>query len=149
MFFVVALSDYTKAWLLYLGLFFVLMVMYAPGGIASLIVMQVPVIARHALLARSGPALRAGRRRRRCCCSARCIAGRDDLPALGRAGATARVMTLFGIEFDARGAAPWAARASACWSSGCWLFAARTRHGSVARAPAARSQAEYSRGGSA
>ncbi len=33
----VALSGYTKAWLLYFGLFFLIMVMYAPGGIASLI----------------------------------------------------------------------------------------------------------------
>ena len=36
--FAMALSDYTPAWLLYLGLFFVLMVMYAPGGLASLLV---------------------------------------------------------------------------------------------------------------
>ena len=34
-FFAVALSDYTNAWQLYLGAFFVLMVMYAPGGVAS------------------------------------------------------------------------------------------------------------------
>jgi len=33
----VLLSELTKAWLLYLGLIFLLMVMYAPGGIASLI----------------------------------------------------------------------------------------------------------------
>src|SRR5204863_77059 len=45
-YFVVALSDHTKAWLLYLGLFFMLMVMFAPGGIASLLMMQLPVIAR-------------------------------------------------------------------------------------------------------
>ncbi|EHP40403.1 ABC-type transporter, permease component [Cupriavidus basilensis OR16] len=44
--FAVALSDLTKAWLLYLGLFFVLMVMFVPGGIASLLVMQVPLLAR-------------------------------------------------------------------------------------------------------
>ncbi len=43
-FFVVALSGFTKAWLLYLGLFFLLVVLYAPGGIASLILMQIPVI---------------------------------------------------------------------------------------------------------
>ena len=40
------LSGYTKAWLLYLGLFFMLMVMFAPGGIASLVMMQVQLIAR-------------------------------------------------------------------------------------------------------
>jgi branched-chain amino acid transport system permease protein len=50
-FFAVALSDYTKAWLLYLGLFFVLMVMFAPGGIASLVAMNLRV-ARHGLMSR-------------------------------------------------------------------------------------------------
>lgn len=33
----VLLSDFTKAWLLYLGVAFVLMVMFAPGGVAGLI----------------------------------------------------------------------------------------------------------------
>ncbi len=36
----VLLSELTQAWLLYLGLVFVFMVMYAPGGIASLIMMN-------------------------------------------------------------------------------------------------------------
>ena len=35
----VLLSELSKAWLLYLGLVFLFMVMYAPGGIASLIMM--------------------------------------------------------------------------------------------------------------
>ena len=39
----VLLSEITKAWLLYLGLVFLLMVMYAPGGIASLIMMNLRV----------------------------------------------------------------------------------------------------------
>ncbi|MBQ0959670.1 branched-chain amino acid ABC transporter permease [Ideonella sp. 4Y11] len=39
------LSEITKAWLLYLGLVFVLMVMYAPGGFASLIMMNLRVAA--------------------------------------------------------------------------------------------------------
>ncbi len=39
----VLLSEFTKAWLLYLGLLFVFMVMYAPGGIASLIMMNLRV----------------------------------------------------------------------------------------------------------
>jgi hypothetical protein len=41
----VLLSEFTKAWLLYLGLIFMLMVMYAPGGIASLIMMNLRVAA--------------------------------------------------------------------------------------------------------
>ena len=38
-------SELTRAWLLYLGLIFVFMVMYAPGGMASLIVMNARVAA--------------------------------------------------------------------------------------------------------
>ncbi len=41
--FAVALSDYTKAWQLYLGVFFVLLVLYAPGGLASLLLMNLRV----------------------------------------------------------------------------------------------------------
>lgn len=41
----VLFSELTKAWLLYLGLIFMFMVMYAPGGIASLIMMNVRVAA--------------------------------------------------------------------------------------------------------
>ena len=39
----VLLSEMSKAWLLYLGLVFLFMVMYAPGGIASLIMMNLRV----------------------------------------------------------------------------------------------------------
>ena len=39
----VLLSEFTKAWLLYLGLIFMFMVMYAPGGIASLVMMNLRV----------------------------------------------------------------------------------------------------------
>jgi branched-chain amino acid transport system permease protein len=41
----VLFSELTKAWLLYLGLLFLFMVMYAPGGIASLIMMNLRVAA--------------------------------------------------------------------------------------------------------
>lgn len=37
------LSDITPAWYLYLGLIFVLMVMFAPGGLAGLIMMHDPI----------------------------------------------------------------------------------------------------------
>lgn len=39
-FLTVLLSDFTKAWQLYLGVFFIVIVMYAPGGIASLLMMN-------------------------------------------------------------------------------------------------------------
>jgi len=39
----VLFSEFSQAWLLYLGLIFLLMVMFAPGGIASLIMMNLRV----------------------------------------------------------------------------------------------------------
>jgi len=41
----VLLSELTQAWLLYLGLVFLLMVMYAPGGLSSLIMMNLRLAA--------------------------------------------------------------------------------------------------------
>jgi branched-chain amino acid transport system permease protein len=41
----VLLSELSQAWLLYLGLIFLLMVIYAPGGIASLIMMNLRLAA--------------------------------------------------------------------------------------------------------
>jgi branched-chain amino acid transport system permease protein len=41
----VLFSEFTRAWLLYLGLIFMVMVMYAPGGVASLIMMNARVAA--------------------------------------------------------------------------------------------------------
>lgn len=43
-FLTVMLSDFTKAWQLYLGVFFILIVMYAPGGIASIIMLNLRVV---------------------------------------------------------------------------------------------------------
>jgi branched-chain amino acid transport system permease protein len=51
----VLLSELTKAWLLYLGLLFVCMVLYAPGGIASLLMHNLR-LARLGLLGRIGVA---------------------------------------------------------------------------------------------
>ncbi|WP_439671608.1 ABC-type branched-chain amino acid transport system, permease component [Cupriavidus necator] len=125
--FAVALSDLTKAWLLYLGLFFVLMVMFVPGGLASLLLMQVPLLGKGKL-------------------------GRM-LPSYARAGGAAVVlllamiltvelvykvqvdsangtaMSLFGVGFDAATWTPWLA-AAALWAAGlfAWrLAAARVR----------------------
>jgi branched-chain amino acid transport system permease protein len=39
----ISLSDYTGAWLLYVGLMFVLVVMYAPWGLGGLLLMQQPL----------------------------------------------------------------------------------------------------------
>lgn len=53
----VMLSEITRAWLLYLGLVFMLMVMFAPGGIASLIMMNRRVAAFGKLRGLLGPYL--------------------------------------------------------------------------------------------
>lgn len=55
-FLTVMLSDFTKAWQLYLGVFFIIIVMYAPGGIASLIMLNLRV-AKHGKFGRVWPHL--------------------------------------------------------------------------------------------
>lgn len=40
----VSLSDYSTAWQLYLGLFFVIMVLFAPGGLTGILLMHLPLI---------------------------------------------------------------------------------------------------------
>jgi branched-chain amino acid transport system permease protein len=122
--FAVALSDLTKAWLLYLGLFFVLMVMFVPGGLASLLLMQLPLLGKRKL--------------------------RRMLPYYARAGgagvvlllamiltvelvykvqvdsANGTAMSLFGIGFDAASWMPWLA-AAVLWAVGlaAWRLAVR------------------------
>ncbi len=46
----VSLSDYTTAWQLYLGLFFMAIVLYAPGGLAGLILMHAPIVRTRAFI---------------------------------------------------------------------------------------------------
>jgi len=43
-FLTVMLSDYTKAWQLYLGVFFIVIVMFAPGGVASILMLNVNLL---------------------------------------------------------------------------------------------------------
>lgn len=50
----VSLSDYTGAWQLYVGLMFIVVVMYAPGGLAGLLLMHRPLV-RTGTLARVLP----------------------------------------------------------------------------------------------
>src|SRR5262249_2363091 len=40
----VSLSDYTTAWQLYLGLFFMAMVLFAPGGLSGMLLMHRPIL---------------------------------------------------------------------------------------------------------
>jgi branched-chain amino acid transport system permease protein len=50
----VSLSDFTTAWQLYLGIFFILMVLFVPGGLSSMIMMHRPAF-RARLLGRLLP----------------------------------------------------------------------------------------------
>jgi branched-chain amino acid transport system permease protein len=43
-----SLSDYTGAWQLYLGLFFIAMVLFAPGGLSGLLLMHRPILGTRA-----------------------------------------------------------------------------------------------------
>ena len=44
----VSLSDYTTAWQLYIGIFFIAMVLFAPGGLSGLVLMHRPILATRA-----------------------------------------------------------------------------------------------------
>ncbi|WP_423193370.1 branched-chain amino acid ABC transporter permease [Cupriavidus sp. H18C2] len=137
--FAVALSDLTKAWLLYLGLFFVMMVMFVPGGIASLLLMQLPLVARKQFGRMLPSYAQAG------------VAGLVLLAAailtvemvykvqVDSANGTA--MSLLGIGFDAGTLAPWIV-AAVLWAVG---FAAWRWTGGKVRAELDAIQAETGR----
>jgi branched-chain amino acid transport system permease protein len=105
-FFVVALSGFTKAWLLYLGLFFVLMVLYAPGGIASLILMQIVALRAGRLRELLGPYALAF------AAALVALAGLigivEMVYRLSEQGAST-VLTVIGMSFDAKTSSPWIA----------------------------------------
>jgi branched-chain amino acid transport system permease protein len=103
----VALSDYTQAWLLYLGLFFVLVTLFAPNGLIGLILMHGP-IARVGLLHRLAapyalalvPAL---------LLAAGVIALVEINYRLAIRPELGSAMKLFGVAFDAKSATAWVA----------------------------------------
>jgi len=120
--FAVALSDLTKAWLLYLGLFFVMMVMFVPGGIASLLLMQVPLLARKKLgrmLPSYAQAGAAG-----LVLLAATILTVEMVYKVQVDSANGTAMTLLGIGFDAAALTPWIV-AAALWGIGftAWRWA--------------------------
>lgn len=104
-FFSVMLSEFTPAWQLYLGLFFILLVRYAPAGLSSLILMLLRVagarkfgriwkpllgVSLWALLGLSG-----------------LVMGIEMLYHLTLDAANGSVMTRFGQAIDTKTAAPW------------------------------------------
>jgi len=101
----VMLSEFSAAWQLYLGLFFVLLVRFAPAGLASLMMMLLRV-ARFGkfgriwkpLLAISGVTL-AG--------VFGLVIGIELLYHLTLESANGSVKRLFGVEVDTRSITPW------------------------------------------
>jgi branched-chain amino acid transport system permease protein len=122
--FAVALSSLTHAWLLYLGLFFVLIVMFVPGGIASLVMKQLPLIAARKLgrmLPSYSMALGTG-----LILLAALILTVELMYKLQIDSDNGTLMTLAGFGFDASSIKPWAV-AAALWLAGAlgWRAALR------------------------
>jgi len=120
--FAVALSDLTKAWLLYLGLFFVMMVMFVPGGIASLLMMQMPLLAKKQfgrMLPYYGRAAVAG-----AVLLAALILTVEMVYKVQVDSGNGTDMSLIGIGFDAGKLTPWIV-AAALWALGyaAWRWA--------------------------
>ena len=102
---VIAIGALTKAWLFYLGILFLLMVLYAPGGFASLILMHLPVMKErlmnrlwrpYAAALATGAVLLAG-----------LVSVVEITYHYSLESTTAPEMTLFGFEFNVTNAAPW------------------------------------------
>ena len=104
-FFSVMLSDFTPAWQLYLGLFFILLVRFAPAGLASLILMLLRV-ASFGHFARIWKPLLA-----LCAVTLVGLAGAvmaiEMLYHLTLEGANGSVMKLFGQQVDTKTVMPW------------------------------------------
>ena len=128
-----SLSGYTSAWLLYLGLFFMVVIVFAPAGLTGLIMM-------HGRIARTAafrgvalsyvvalvPLLVRGIRRHR--------VDRDELPAVdatrvghAHAGVVDDARSRHGVAVDRRrrGGPGGLRRISACMAAGCASVAAR------------------------
>lgn len=103
-FFSVMLSDFTPAWQLYLGLFFILLVRYAPAGLASLILMLLRV-ASFGHFKRIWKSLLA-----LCAVSLLGLAGMvmaiEMMYHITLEGANGSVMSLFGQQVDTKTVAP-------------------------------------------
>jgi branched-chain amino acid transport system permease protein len=101
----VMLSDVTEIWQLYFGLMFIAVVMFAPGGLAGLLMMHAPLTRARTLHRLAAPyAL---------------LSGAAAIAAVGlillieltyrlmAKAAEGSAMRMFGVSFDAASAAPW------------------------------------------
>ena len=104
-FFSVLLSDFSHAWQLYLGLFFICMVRYAPAGLASLLLMLLRVAAAGQLGRIAAPLLALAAAALLGVFGA--LLGIEMLYHLTLDAANGSVMSLFGFRPDTRGVLPW------------------------------------------
>ena len=104
-FFSVMLSDFTPAWQLYLGLFFVLLVRYAPAGLASLILLLARV-AKSGYFGRIWKPL-LGVSLAALVGVAGFVMGIEMLYHLTMESASGSTMTLFKQVLDTKAAGPW------------------------------------------
>jgi branched-chain amino acid transport system permease protein len=104
-FLTVMLSAFTRAWQLYIGLFFMAIVLWAPGGMASIVMANLR-IARAGRYGRIRPPLW-----RLCLAAAAALAGVavaiEMLYHLSLDAAGGSAMMLFGVMTDAASPAPW------------------------------------------
>ncbi len=100
-----ALSTYTQAWLLYFGLLFLVIILFSPGGIASLITLHKPAWRAHlmkrllpsyALAAAAGAVMLTG-----------FVALVELVYSHGSVGAPGSMVSLFGFEVDAHSVLTW------------------------------------------
>jgi branched-chain amino acid transport system permease protein len=101
----IVLSAYTEAWMFYLGVFFIIVVLYAPNGVSGVLAVHEPVLrARlmHRLLPAYGLAL---------VTAVTLLVGAvvviESSYHLSQPGALTATMTLGGIEYDADSWQPW------------------------------------------
>ncbi len=120
-----ALSNYTQAWLLYFGLFFLVMILFAPGGIASLITLHKPAVQTRSVGRLLAPYAAAA------AAAALLLMGLVALVEMiyhleTKAEQVGTVMTLFGQSFDAATVQPWVIAAAILVVGGLLLaFVAR------------------------
>jgi len=133
----IMLSDVTEIWQLYFGLMFIAVVMFAPGGLAGLLMMHTPLMGARALHLLMVPyALLV---------AAASIAGMGGIVILELThrlmvkASEGSVMRLFGISLDAASAWPWLVAAAlatggALLTRAAWPLAARALSDSTAAA---------------
>jgi branched-chain amino acid transport system permease protein len=115
----VSLSDYTTAWQLYLGLFFMAIVLFAPGGLAGLILMHAPIVRTRAFAGVLGAYVLAAIPAVVMLTGALALLEINyRLSTQPEAGSR---MKLYGIAIDTSTPWPWVA-AAVCLLGGWWVF---------------------------